>query len=268
MESTQTVKHQIELDYKENLRHASNQLLHIVCVASQKFEATKATNASTLGLTTKPCCRICVWQQQNVQRLVHHVGCLTVGDVLCLPLENITGKVFIEIYTTAHVARNLSETRFVNSVVNEFLVAQDGAPSVAKLLHHSDAERTSAPWIPPHAEQLLQTSPQINMFVDGNCDATTARDNSEVCCVARKKAKPKYHRRCPAIQVPIDIRGILRRAALGEAAWKQCGATFSTMMRHFQKAPDVFEWKTDEDKRTVIRHNSKNQQLAHGSRHR
>jgi hypothetical protein len=145
----------------------------------------------------------------------------------------------------SHALQNRSERAFVTRAVAKLLAAADGAPALDDFLKSMQASR----WLPPHAAELLASDPQINLFFE-----STSEPVPTCCCVARKKAKPKYHRRCPYVASTLDIRGALRRAAMGEPAWKQCGATFSTMMRYFQKTPEAFEWKTDNEKRTVIKH--------------
>jgi len=86
--------------------------------------------------------------------------------------------------------------------------------------------------------------PNINMFETG--EATK--------CVVRKQPRPKYHRKCPRIAFDIGVGNVARRANHGEPTWKQCGASFSTIMRHVQKTPDQFRWGCDDDNRTVITH--------------
>jgi hypothetical protein len=131
---------------------------------------------------------------------------------------------------------NCSEEEFVATSVDGLLNTKEGAPKLSHLLQTSR-------WLPQHAETLLKCNDLVNLF-------ETA---SMVCCVARKKAKPKYHRRLPKIRVAMTIREIAARSAHCEPTWKQCGATFSTMMRYFQKVPDKFEWRTDDERRTTIK---------------
>lgn len=267
----------VELEFSSSL--AAPIGLHVVCVgapervtpATTAVDVSSSSNAAVMAL---PVCRVCVWEQFanfEFKAVLHHVASLCVGEVAEYNLPPVSSqpagavtsmvrKIVVEISNQPlGSVKNRSEHKFLEDVVGELLSAQDGAPSMAKLLQtgksrqqaHDDSNHR---WIPPHAEQLLLTSPQINTFLNNNNALSSSDAVGGICCVARKKAKPKYHRRCPFVQSPLDIRGILKRAALGEAAWKQCGATFSTMMRHFQKSPDVFEWKTDSEKRTVIRH--------------
>lgn len=173
---------------------------------------------------------------------------------------------------------NTSERRLISTAVQELLNASEGAPALAALLG-SVAQRQ---WVPAHAVELLASCPQLNLFEE-RPPATTPPKGSDngggstpaaapaspssapslLYCVARKKAKPLYHRRCPRIETTLRINGILQRAVLGEPAWKQCGATFSTMMRHFQKSPAMFKWTTDGEKHTVIQQ----QASAPASRH-
>ena len=54
---------------------------------------------------------------------------------------------------------------------------------------------------------------------------------------------------CPnSVEMTIGIESISRRASSGEAMWRQCAASFSTMMRHFQKAPSSFKWEADAER--------------------
>ena len=252
--------------------------LHVVCVGAPErptpaTPADSVSSSSNAAVTALPVCRICIWEKfgnYEFKAVLHHVASLCVGEVtehnLPPPLVSqpavLVRKIVVEISNQPlGSVKNRSEHKFLEDVVNELLSAQDGAPSMAKLLRQQAHGDNNSRWIPPHAEQLLLTSPQINTFLNNNNALSSSDAVGGICCVARKKAKPKYHRRCPFVQAPLNIRGILKRAALGEAAWKQCGATFSTMMRHFQKSPDVFEWKTDNEKRTVIRHQK--QQAVH-----
>lgn len=270
----------IELELFDDGNHLPS-LLHIVCVgeggasssssssSTSLSSSSPSSSSSSAALRPAAVCQISVWETaaagSNAVFRHHRVASLAVGEAVDL-VPGFDSKqqqrrgVTLEISTRPPGStKNHSETKFLEHALGELLSAQDGAPSMSKLLNPAPS---LGRWIPPHAEQLLFANPHINTFLNqpGSTTTTTAASVTDVCCVARKKAKPKYHRRCPAVQTPLGIRGILRRAALGEAAWKQCGATFSTMMRHFQKAPDVFEWKTDEEKRTVIRHQKQRQQ--------
>ena len=90
---------------------------------------------------------------------------------------------------------------------------------------------------------MLLAAPGVNVF----------ETQGETHFVLRKAAKPRYHRRCPRLSKRAGVRQTLQRAIGGETPWKQCGATFSTMMRHFQKQSDIFAWQTDCEKQTTIR---------------
>ena len=236
-------------------------LLHVVCVGEGSSSSSSlssssspsSSSSSSAALRPAAVCQISVWEtaSNNTVFRHHRVASLAVGEAVDLVLGNFDSNqqrrvVALEISTRPPGStKNHSETKFLEHALGELLSAQDGAPSMSKLLNPAPS---LGQWIPPHAEQLLYANPHINTFLNqpGSAAAATSSSVTDVCCVARKKAKPKYHRRCPAVQTPLGIRGILRRAALGEAAWKQCGATFSTMMRHFQKAPDVFAMRGEE----------------------
>jgi hypothetical protein len=56
----------------------------------------------------------------------------------------------------------------------------------------------------------------------------------------------------PRIEGILEIAAISKRAASGEAMWRQSAASFSTMMRHLQKTPGAFCWHADEQRRTII----------------
>ena len=59
----------------------------------------------------------------------------------------------------------------------------------------------------------------------------------------------------PFLNEALEIAAIAQRAAHSEALWRQCAASFSTMMRHLQKSPEHFRWECDANKRTVIMKN-------------
>lgn len=210
----------------------------------------------------------------------------------------------------SRATNNHSEQRFVDAALQKLLKTPDGAPRLGSLV----AEVARESWAPAHAMALLQSAPGVNVFGASSSSAVAAQSNNDNDrnCVARKKAKPKYHRQVPDIRrryccsnaaaapcccccsssssssVPPPIVGgglgdavaevrfgirqmlasswgceeaaasssssaaCLQNAARGEhhhhhrhPAWKQCGATFSTMMRHFQKLPTLFEWSND-----------------------
>ncbi len=267
-DSVRTSKIELEL-FDDGKQASSSSLLHVVCVSEGAADViTSSSSSSSSSLACPTVCQLSVWETAAVVGTVfrhRHVAALAVGEAVDLVMSSPSSEprqqqqrrmVTLEISTRPPGSmKNRSETKFLEHALGELLSAQDGAPSMSKLLNPAPS---LGQWIPPHAEQLLFANPHINTFL--NQSGGGVAGDGGVCCVARKKAKPKYHRRCPVVQAPLGIRGILRRAALSEAAWKQCGATFSTMMRHFQKAPDVFEWKTDDEKRTVIRHQKQKQQ--------
>ncbi len=167
-----------------------------------------------------------------------------VCDRTSVQTKMVTGMCFTlicggEVTVSVSLARqtNASEEEFVATSVEGLLNTKDcGAPQLSHLLHTSR-------WLPQHAETLLKCNDLVNLFEAA----------SMICCVARKKAKPKYHRRLPKIRRPMGIAEIVARSAHCEPTWKQCGATFSTMMRYFQKVPEKFEWRTDEERRTTIK---------------
>ena len=182
-------------------------------------------------------------------------------------------------------SNNCSEERFVSAALEKLLKAPDGAPRLDALV----AEIAADTWAPPHAAALLRAAPGVNVFnaaaLPKAATAKTQDQQQQLNCVARKKAKPKYHRQVPILSgnnspnkfVRIGIRQMLAYSSDSTAksapkdrkhkqqqhdgaadhhhhpAWKQCGATFSTMMRHFQKLPALFEWCNDHPAgRTVI----------------
>jgi hypothetical protein len=144
--------------------------------------------------------------------------------------SNVGGSFTVQIATSNCI--NCSETRHIQNSVEE-LCRTDRKPQLSQL---ATGSRT-------HGHVLLENAGSVNIFESGGV----------TCCVVRKAAKPRYHRRCPKIMSRAAVRATLSRAAAGETPWKQCGATFSTMMRHFQKASDVFSWQTDPEKQTTIR---------------
>lgn len=97
---------------------------------------------------------------------------------------------------------------------------------------------------PTHANEMIASLNEINSFEGAG---------GEKLCVAKKRAKPRtLAAQCPRLERGAGIDTIARRASNGEALWRQCAASFSTMMRHFQKSPSAFRWASDSEKRTII----------------
>lgn len=97
---------------------------------------------------------------------------------------------------------------------------------------------------PTYANEMIASLAEVNSFEGAG---------GEKLCVAKKRAKPRtLLAQCPRLERGAGIDTIARRASNGEALWRQCAASFSTMMRHFQKSPSVFCWASDADKRTII----------------
>jgi hypothetical protein len=96
---------------------------------------------------------------------------------------------------------------------------------------------------PAHPSEVILSMTDVNSFDDVR---------GEKLCVAKKSSKPRSLQSCPKIDDAVGIDVIARRAAGGEATWKQCAASFSTMMRHFQRAPLTFKWEADGERRTII----------------
>jgi hypothetical protein len=105
----------------------------------------------------------------------------------------------------------------------------------------------------PHLHSIRNPAVQSAALLHSAAGVNVFESAGETCCVVKKTAKPRYHRRCPKVKARATVWETLRRASSGETPWKQCGATFSTMMRHFQKSTAAFSWKTDDEKQTTIR---------------
>lgn len=114
-----------------------------------------------------------------------------------------------------------------------------GALEIKGVARHSCAETRC----PKHAAEMIAAMGEVNAF-DGQ--------NGEKMCVGKKRSKPRSVWMCPRLEGTSRIDVIARRAAIGEAMWRQCGASFSTMMRHFQKSPAMFRWEPDAERRTII----------------
>jgi hypothetical protein len=96
---------------------------------------------------------------------------------------------------------------------------------------------------PTHALEVITSMTDVNAF-EGH--------HGEKLCVAKKRSKPRSLQMCPIVENAFGIDFIARRASSGEAMWRQCAASFSTMMRHFQKSPSCFKWEADSERRTII----------------
>jgi hypothetical protein len=156
---------------------------------------------------------------------------LDLGCVKSIPVLH-TGLVWFTI-SEVPSACTPSESAFVDRVIAGLKCANQGA----SVLHDILTERC-----PRHTETILRQNVAVNVFL---ADAAAK-------CVVRKKAKPRYHRKCPPVRNGNVILDVAKRSAFGEVSWKQCGASFSTIMRHFQKTPREFSWTCDEDNRTII----------------
>lgn len=130
---------------------------------------------------------------------------------------------------------------------------------------------------PLHACEMIACMSEVNSFkgADGehlcvankrNHAATSsnplpqiANTTTTTSSVTKKNTSHANGRANSATQLPpridgtfFDIAAISKRAASGEAIWRQCAASFSTMMRHLQKSHGAFCWHADERRRTVI----------------
>lgn len=145
-----------------------------------------------------------------------------------------TGGLFAFAAYVSEPCVNKDEQKFVKKVVRALKIRTESARELKAILGGK---------VPSQALLLITNTPEINLF----------ESNETKKCVVRKQPKPKYHRRCPKVK-ECSIGGFARRANNGEPLWRQCGASFSTIMRHFQKSPDEFRWRTDEDNRTMLSH--------------
>ena len=98
--------------------------------------------------------------------------------------------------------------------------------------------------MPTHGCKMIESLDEIVNSFEGQ--------NGEKLCVGKKRSKPRSFCVCPRIEASTGIDAISRRASRGEAIWRQCAASFSTMMRHFQKSPTTFKWESDAKRRTII----------------
>lgn len=100
----------------------------------------------------------------------------------------------------------------------------------------------------PHrfADKALRASSSIFRFDSGSGE----------CCAARKQSQslnPVGNLAAPTGAERLSIEDIASKAASPEAVWKQSAASFSTMMRYFQRRKTEFEWGSDADEqRTLI----------------
>jgi len=146
------------------------------------------------------------------------------------PTLNLTERVFAS--EVRHVLKATADHQHQSSDYIE------GAAPVNAIASKCSARR------PTHTSEMITSLSDVNSF-EGAC--------GEKLCVAKKRSKPRsLHARCPRVEQPAGIDTIARRAANGEALWRQCAASFSTMMRHFQKSPSTFKWESDAEKRTII----------------
>lgn len=113
----------------------------------------------------------------------------------------------------------------------------EGAACITTVVQNCDTRA------PAHACELISALGNVNSFESAG---------GEKFCVAKKKSKPRSLQSCPRVESAIGIECIAKQAASGEAMWRQCAASFSTMMRQFQKAPSSFRWEADAQRRTII----------------
>lgn len=108
-------------------------------------------------------------------------------------------------------------------------------------------EEEEDPRRPRHASEVIQTLPDVNMF---------AGSRGEKRCVAKKRSRANgaLGGSWPRIEMGGGgVEEITRRTSHGEAVWRKCAASFSTMMRHFQKAAHMYQWGPGADNQTIIR---------------
>jgi hypothetical protein len=130
---------------------------------------------------------------------------------------------------------NFTEKEFIHELKASLSRPLEGASRLFDVVGNGVWTRA-----PLHADELVKIQEDINRFqIEG-----------EVLCVSRKKAKPKYDK-CPTLLFEVDVTFLVRKSSLGELVWRRCGASLSTLMRHLQKSPELFQWRSDE-KRTFI----------------
>jgi len=83
-------------------------------------------------------------------------------------------------------------------------------------------------------------------------DIRSFKGPASECCVARKAGRARPSRRCPPVRGMFRVDAIFKRCSNGDPAWRQSAATFSTMMRFFQKARPQFCWATGTLNQTTI----------------
>lgn len=132
---------------------------------------------------------------------------------------------------------NFTERLFTSTVRNTLQHRNEGAVHVSKFLQDG----------PMHAKQILACMNDVNTF----------RCGGETLCVSKSKHntasnKQQQTHRCPKICKSEGISDIAQKSCAGDAAWKQCGASFSMMMRHFQRSPALFKWHSNSKKQTII----------------
>lgn len=152
-----------------------------------------------------------------------------------LPTLNLTEKLFAS--EVRQVLTNTAAATISSSSNNTTAAAVEGAASMTTISGKCSTRR------PAHAPEVISSMADVNAF-DGQ--------GGEKLCVAKKRSKPRSLQICPTVEIAFGIDAISRRAAGGEAMWRQCAASFSTMMRHFQKSPSLFKWEADAERRTII----------------
>lgn len=155
------------------------------------------------------------------------------------PALNATEREFAqEVCDRLHRLRNPTGGSGTTTTTSTSTTSSTGATCMKHVV------QSCATRAPAHACELISSSGHVNAFkgVAG-----------ETYCVAKKGSKPRaLNAPCPRIAATAGIDVIARRASAGEAVWRQCAASFSTMMRHFQKAPASFKWEADAERRTII----------------
>jgi hypothetical protein len=126
----------------------------------------------------------------------------------------------------------------VSTLLNGTSCKRTGATRVDETVQHASG-------VPTHfADKILLASSHICRF-----DAA----DGESCCATRKPSKGRVEA-APASpgEIAMSIETIASKTSSPEPAWKQSAASFSTMMRYFQRKRAEFEWATDCDSQTMI----------------
>jgi hypothetical protein len=126
----------------------------------------------------------------------------------------------------------------VSTLLNGTSCKRAGATRVDETVQHASGVPTQ------FADKILLASSHICRF-----DAA----DGESCCATRKPSKGRVEA-APASpgEIAMSIETIASKTSSPEPAWKQSAASFSTMMRYFQRKRAEFEWATDCDSQTMI----------------